>query len=104
MRIRALMGGMSFVIFPVDGGPCRPRKPGIARKLQAVCSWLNQRFGAGELIAWAKQDQTRVDIALPASVQKAFEVYKPALKRYGRVLWVNPMDAQYKRHWEEPQH
>jgi 5-methylcytosine-specific restriction protein B len=96
-------GGMSFVIFPVDDGPCLVAmvigtqglapdetilgRPGHARKLQAVCTWLNQRFGAGEQVAWAKQDPTRVDIDVPASIQKAFQAYEPALKRYGRVLY-----------------
>ena len=95
--------GMSFVIFPVNDGPCLVAmvigtqglapdetilgRPGHARKLQAVCTWLNQRFGAGEQVAWAKQDPTRVDIDVPASIQKAFQVYEPALKRYGRVLY-----------------
>jgi 5-methylcytosine-specific restriction enzyme B len=61
--------------------------PGHARKLQAVCTWLNQKFGARTQVAWAKQDPTRVDIDLPASIQKTFQVHEPALKRYGRVLY-----------------
>ena len=28
-----------------------------------------------------------MDIDVPASIQKAFQVYEPALKRYGRVLY-----------------
>jgi 5-methylcytosine-specific restriction protein B len=96
-------GGMSFVIFPANEGPCLVAmvigtqglapdetilgRPGHARKLQAVCKWLNQQFGARTQVAWAKQDPTRVDIDVPASVQKAFQVYEPALKRYGRVLY-----------------
>ncbi len=62
-------------------------RPGHARKLQAVCAWLNQQFGDGEQVAWAKQDPTRVDIDVPAAVKKAFHIYEPALKRYGRVLY-----------------
>jgi 5-methylcytosine-specific restriction protein B len=96
-------GGMSFVIFPAADASCLVAmvigtqglapdeailgRPGHARKLQAVCTWLNQQFGNGEQLAWAKQDPTRVDIDLPASVQKAFQAYEPALKRYGRVLY-----------------
>jgi 5-methylcytosine-specific restriction protein B len=96
-------GGMSFVIFPATDAPCLVAmvigtqglapdeailgRPGHARKLQAVCTWLNQQFGNGDQLAWAKQDPTRVDIDLPASVQKAFQAYEPALKRYGRVSY-----------------
>jgi 5-methylcytosine-specific restriction protein B len=96
-------GGMSFVIFPVEDAPCLVSmvigtqglapdetilgRPGHARKLQAICTWLNQRFGVGEQVAWAKQDPTRVDIDVPSSVQKVFQVYEPVLKRYGRVLY-----------------
>jgi 5-methylcytosine-specific restriction protein B len=96
-------GGMSFVIFPAEGAPCLVAmvvgtqglapdetilgRPGHARKMQAICAWLNHRFGAGVQVAWAKQDPTRVDIDLPGPVQKAWEVYERALKRYGRVLY-----------------
>src|ERR1700728_3303331 len=96
-------GGMSFVIFPVEGESCLVAmvigtqglapdeailgRPGHARKLQAVCNWLNHRFGARTQVAWAKQDPTRVDIELPASIQRALQVYEPALKKYGRVLY-----------------
>ena len=96
-------GGMSFVIFPVNDAPCLVAivigtqglapdeailgRPGHARKLQAVCTWLNQRFGRGEQVAWAKQDPTRVDFDVPASIQKSFQDYEPALKRYGRFLY-----------------
>ena len=79
-------GGMSFVIFPAEGAPCLVAmvigtqglapdetilgRPGHARKIQAICAWLNQRFGGGAQVAWAKQDPTRVDIDVPASIQK----------------------------------
>jgi 5-methylcytosine-specific restriction protein B len=64
-------GGMSFVIFPVEGHPClvamvlgtaglQPDegiigRPGHARKTQAICTWLNTKYGHGTLVAWAKQ-------------------------------------------------
>jgi 5-methylcytosine-specific restriction protein B len=96
-------GGMSFVIFPVEDGPCLVAlvigtqglapdetilgRPGHARKLQAVCTWLNQRFGKGEQVAWAKQDPTRVDIDVPESIQRAWSAYERVFKRYGRVLY-----------------
>ncbi len=96
-------GGMSFVIFPVEGAPCLLAmvigtqglapdeailgRPGHARKIQAVCAWLNGRFGGGAQVAWAKQDPTRVDIDIPPAVQSAWATYDRAVKRYGRVLY-----------------
>ena len=66
-------GGMSFVIFPAEDAPCLVAmvigtqglapdetilgRPGHARKMQAVCSWLNHEFGHGEQVAWAKKTQ-----------------------------------------------
>ncbi len=96
-------GGMSFVIFPVESAPCLVAmvigtqglapdetilgRPGHARKLQAVCSWLNLQFGGGKQVAWAKQDPTRVDIDVPTSIQNEWQVYERAFKRYGRMLY-----------------
>jgi len=96
-------GGMSFAIFPVEGGPALVTmvvgtqglapdetilgRPGHARKIQAICGWLNQRFGHGVQVAWAKQDPTRVDVELPTSIQNAWAVYDRALKRYGRYIY-----------------
>ena len=96
-------GGMCFVIFPVEGAPCLVAmgigtqglspdeailgRPGHARKIQAICAWLNHRFGRGEQGAWAKQDPTRVDIDVPISIQNAWTTYERAFKRYGRVLY-----------------
>jgi len=96
-------GGMCFVIFPADDGPCLIAmgigtqglspdettlgRPGHARKTQAICSWLNHRFGHGGQIAWAKQDPTRVDIDVPMPIQSAWASYERAFKRYGRVLY-----------------
>ncbi len=93
--------GMCFVIFPVEGAPCLVAmgigtqglapdetilgRPGHARKIQAICTWLNHRFGSGVQVAWAKQDPTRVDIDVPAPIQNAWTIYERA--RYGRVLY-----------------
>src|SRR6202022_183310 len=78
--------GLSFVIFPVAdercligmGGGTQGLTPdeailgrqGHARKTQAICSWLNQEYGAGTFVAWAKQDPTRTDLSIPDSVKK----------------------------------
>jgi 5-methylcytosine-specific restriction enzyme B len=96
-------GGMCFVIFPADDAPCLIAmgigtqglapdetilgRPGHARKMQAVCTWLNRRFGDGAQVAWAKHDPTRVDIDLPDPIQRAWSSYERAFKRYGRVLY-----------------
>ncbi|MCC6364591.1 MAG: AAA family ATPase [Bryobacterales bacterium] len=96
-------GGMSFVIFPVEGEPCLVAmvigtqglapdesilgRPGHARKMQAVTAWLNHRFGGGNQLAWAKQDPTRIDIDVPDSLQRAWSAYERVFKRYGRVLY-----------------
>ena len=96
-------GGMCFVIFPVDGAPSLVAmgigtqglapdetilgRPGHARKMQAICTWLNHRFGHGAQVAWAKQDPTRVDIDVPTAIQQAWTTYERAFKRYGRVLY-----------------
>jgi len=77
--------GLSFVIFPVPNQQCllglvvgtqglTPDeailgRPGHARKAQAICSWLNRVYGDGNLVAWAKQDPTRSDLAVPDSVK-----------------------------------
>jgi 5-methylcytosine-specific restriction protein B len=65
-------GGMCLVIFPSDGAPCLVRNlnwdtglapdqailgpPGHARKVQAVCTWLNHQFGGGEQVAYQRPD------------------------------------------------
>lgn len=96
-------GGMSFVMFPVEGEPCLVAmvigtqglapdesilgRPGHARKMQAVTAWLNHRYGGGNQLAWAKQDPTRIDIDVPDSLQRAWSAYERVFKRYGRVLY-----------------
>lgn len=96
-------GGMSFVIFPIEGEPCLIAmvigtqglapdeailgRPGRARKIQAISTWLNHRFGGGNQVAWAKQDPTHVDIDVPDSIQGMWSAYERVFKRYGRVLY-----------------
>ena len=96
-------GGMSFVVFPVEGEPCligmvigtqglSPDeailgRPGHARRMQAICAWLNRSFGHGERIAWAKQDPTRIDVPMPDDIKKAWSAYEKVFGRYGGVLY-----------------
>ena len=96
-------GGMSFVMCPVDGEPCligmvigtqglSPDeailgRPGHARKMQAICTWLNRSFGHGDRVAWSKQDPTRIDIPLPETIQTSWPAYEKVFKRYGPVLY-----------------
>ena len=95
--------GLSFVIFPVPSQQCliglvvgtqglTPDeailgRPGHARKAQAICSWLNQSYGDGNLVAWAKQDPTRSDLAVPDSVRQAWPAYKSVFDRYGKEMY-----------------
>ncbi|MDO8943665.1 MAG: AAA family ATPase, partial [Desulfobacterales bacterium] len=88
--------GMSFVIFPVPEGPCLVLmvigtqglspdetilgRPGHARRLQAICGWLNAQYGAQ---AWAKQDPTRTDIRMPVRA----EGYRKVFDRYGGEIY-----------------
>jgi 5-methylcytosine-specific restriction protein B len=96
-------GGMSFVVFPMPDVPCLVglvvgtqglspdeeilARPGHARKVSAICAWLNHRYGKGKLCAWAKQDPVRTDLEVPPSVGKAFSPYGTILERYGKVLY-----------------
>ena len=96
-------GGMSFAIFPGDEAPCllalvigtnglHPDqtilgRPGHARKMQAICKWLNQSFGNRSQVAWAKQDPTLIDIDIPSSVQDDWSGYHRAFKKYGRYCY-----------------
>jgi 5-methylcytosine-specific restriction enzyme B len=95
--------GLSFVLFPVPEHPCLVGmvvgtqglspdeailgRPGHARKTQAICAWLNRDFGAGRLVAWAKQDPTRTDLAIPESVRQAWPAYKSVFDRYGKEIY-----------------
>lgn len=96
-------GGMCFVIFPVPEGPCLVAlgigtqgltpdeeilgRPGHARKVAAICSWLNKKHGKGDVIAWAKQDPVRVDLDIPEIIRKQFPAYDSVFSRYGKVLY-----------------
>lgn len=96
-------GGMSFVAFPVTEQPCLVAmvvgtqglapdqailgRPGHARKVQAICSWLNREFGKGQRIAWAKQDPTRIDLDLPNELKRAWAPYNRVFEKYGKVIY-----------------
>lgn len=61
-------GGMCLVIFPVTGAPCGIAmgigtqglspdeeilgRPGHARKIKAICTWINKKYGSGKMLAW----------------------------------------------------
>ena len=90
-------------IFPVEGDRClvtmvlgtaglQPDegiigRPGHARKTQAICAWLNKKYGHGELVAWAKQDPARIDQTVPPNVVKQFSAYESAFARYGKEIY-----------------
>jgi 5-methylcytosine-specific restriction protein B len=94
--------GLSFVIFPVPNEPCLIAlvvgtqglspdeailgRPGHARKVQAICSWLNQDFGGGSFVAWAKQDPTRTDVSIPDQGHD-WQAYKSVFNRYGKEIY-----------------
>lgn len=96
-------GGMCFVIFPIQDGPCLVAmgigtqglspdeevlgRPGHARKVAAISSWLNKKHGKGQIIAWSKQDPVRIDMEIPEIVRKRFPDYKSVFDRYGKVLY-----------------
>ncbi|HXN45341.1 MAG TPA: AAA family ATPase [Bryobacteraceae bacterium] len=95
--------GLSFVIFPVSDGPSligmvvgtqglTPDeailgRPGHARKVRAICSWLNQKYGGGSLVAWAKQDPTRTDLTVPDVMRRRWPIYKSVFDRYGKEMY-----------------
>lgn len=95
--------GLSFVMFPVAGQPCLMGmvvgtqgltpdeailgRPGHARKARAICAWLNQEFGRGRFVAWAKQDPTRTDLPIPENVTRTWSAYKSAFDRYGKEMY-----------------
>ncbi len=95
-------GGMSFVAFP-SREEDRPAllgmvvgthglapdedilgRPGHARKVRAIATWLRSR---GMAFTWAKQDPVRIDLKLPSSLAGELEAWTPALERYGHVLY-----------------
>jgi 5-methylcytosine-specific restriction protein B len=62
-------------------------RPGHARKMHAICSWLNREFGGGSQVAWAKQDPTRVDLSVPRELRQDWPEYQAVFDRYGPVLY-----------------
>ena len=96
-------GGMSVAICPVEHGPCllcfvvgtqglSPDedvlgRPGHARKVQAICAWLNAKYGRGRLVAWAKEDPVRTDQEVPDTIAKHFSPYQAVFNKYGKVLY-----------------
>ena len=96
-------GGMSFVLFPLEGRPALITmvvgtqglspdeeilgRPGHGRKVDAICRWLNKEFGQGQMVAWAKQDPARIDLDLPGNIQRLFSDYHAVYKKYGRVIY-----------------
>jgi 5-methylcytosine-specific restriction enzyme B len=95
--------GMSFGILPGEANSCLVGmvvgtaglspdeailgKPGHARKLAALCEWLNKTYGGGDVVAWSKHDPTRTDQELPKDLRQKWAVYKSALDRYQNVLY-----------------
>ena len=95
--------GMSIAIFPAPGRPCLLTfvvgtngispddailgRPGHARNVKALCTWLNQKHGNGKRVAWAKDDPVRIDIGVPDAVTRQFSEYKPVFEKYGNVLY-----------------
>jgi len=96
-------GGMSFVLFPIADGPAlicmvvgtqglSPdedilSRPGHGRKVSALCSWLNCKYGNGKAVAWSKQDPVRIDMDIPKNVMDQFPKYTSVFKRYGKVIY-----------------
>src|SRR5260370_8097786 len=62
-------------------------RPGHARKVNAICAWLNRKYGKKTLRAWAKQEPSRIDQAIPDTVTKQFPQYSRVFNRYGNVLY-----------------
>jgi 5-methylcytosine-specific restriction enzyme B len=62
-------------------------RPGHARKISAICDWLNKNYGHGNMVAWAKQDPTRIDLDIPDHIQHNFSAYQSVFARYGKYLY-----------------
>lgn len=104
-------GGMSFVLFPskneskpalitmvVGTNGLAPDeeilgRPGHARKVRAITSWLRER---GLDITWAKQDPVRIDLRLPKTLSPRLDSWTQAVDRYGHVSYgvVVPPDTR----------
>lgn len=100
---KGVYGGTSFVVFPVEDAPCLVGlgvgtqglspdelilgRPGHARKSKAIANLLNSRSTSTEVVAWAKEDPTRIDIDLPETIARRFQTYHQPLKKYGKVMY-----------------
>jgi hypothetical protein len=62
-------------------------RPGHARKVQAISTWINKQYGNGQQIAWAKQGPTRVDLDIPDSIKRYWTPYQKVFERYGKVIY-----------------
>jgi 5-methylcytosine-specific restriction enzyme B len=96
-------GGMSIAISPADNLPCLVSfgvgtnglapdeyilgRSGHARKVKALCEWLNRTHTGKNLLAWAKHEPSRIDQSVPSNIVSQFGGYSHALKRYGNVLY-----------------
>jgi 5-methylcytosine-specific restriction protein B len=96
-------GGMSFVIFPVEQAPCLIAlvvgtqglspdeeilgRPGHARRMAGICSWLNHKYGQGTMIAWAKKDPFQTELDIPKNIKQTFSAYSTVFQKYGRVTY-----------------
>src|SRR5260370_38585994 len=55
--------------------PTALARPGHARKVGAICAWLNHRYGKGKLCIWVKQNPVRTDLEAPPSAARTFSPY-----------------------------
>lgn len=110
-------GGMSFVIFPVEDRAAligmvigtqglSPDeeilgRPGHGRKIRAICSWLNSKYGQGKLVAWAKQDPARIDLDIPGNIKTIFSEFQAVFKKYGKVIYGFYVPDENRRKTEE---
>jgi 5-methylcytosine-specific restriction protein B len=94
-------GGTSLVLFPAEQGSLLAlvvgtqglapdeeilTREGHARLARALASWLNGN--SKQLVAWAKPDPTRIDVALPSVIKEHFQAWPAATERYGHVLYL----------------
>lgn len=96
-------GGMSFVLFPIENGPCLIAlvvgtqglspdddilgRPGHARKAKAIAQWLNKAHGGDGLRSWASDDPTDIEQPVPGTIVARFADYAGVFDRYGKVLY-----------------
>ena len=50
------------------------------------------------MVAWAKQEPSRTDLAIPSNVSSEFSSYAPVFRRYGRVLYAIYAPTGNKEH------